>query len=73
MIKRLTKRGNFDDEKASIQKRIQNFQQKTLPVVEKYCHKVVKVNANRPAEQVLPDLLLSLQGELEAGGRPVIQ
>ena len=40
LAERLTGRGNFDDNKASIEKRIANFNANTLPVVEKYGDKV---------------------------------
>ena len=40
---RLTKRSNFDDQHDAILKRIDIYKKKTLPVLEKYCHKVVKV------------------------------
>jgi len=72
MVARLEKRANFDDKKESILKRIEIYEKKTLPVLEKYCHKVVKVDANRPAADIFPDVLKALQGELESGGRAVI-
>ena len=37
---RLTKRDNFDDKPSAIEKRIETFESKTLPVVEKYKYKV---------------------------------
>ena len=40
---RLTKRSNFDDKQAAILKRIEIYNKKTVPVLEKYKHKVVKV------------------------------
>merc|ERR1711962_188517 len=72
MVARLEKRANFDDKKDSITKRIDTYEKNTLPVLEKYCHKVVKVDGNRGAADILPDVLKALQGELESGGRPVL-
>merc|ERR1712055_797206 len=53
-------------------KRVQIYEQKTLPVLEKYCHKVVKVSADRSVPEVAEDMLKALQGELEGGGRSVL-
>jgi len=72
MVDRLTKRANFDDKQDAITKRVQIYEQKTLPVLEKYCHKVVKVSADRPIPEVAEDMLKALQGELEGGGRSVL-
>ena len=40
---RLTRRANFDDKHDAIIKRIEIFEKETLPVIDKYNHKVVKV------------------------------
>jgi adenylate kinase len=72
MISRLSKRGNFDDKTESVLKRVKIYMDKTVPVLQKYCHKVVKVDAERSAEEMYPDVLKGLSGELETGGRAVI-
>eukprot|EP00092_Neocalanus_flemingeri_P021719 GFUD01023561.1.p1 GENE.GFUD01023561.1~~GFUD01023561.1.p1 ORF type:complete len:200 (+),score=50.47 GFUD01023561.1:131-730(+) len=56
MIDRLLERGNFDDNKESIEKRCSTFQTQTRPVLEKYAAKLVKVNADRPSEEVAQDM-----------------
>ena len=43
MRDRLEKRANFDDTEKSVNKRMEIWRTKTVPVLEKYCHKVVKV------------------------------
>lgn len=53
---RLLGRGNFDDNKASIEKRLQNFYTKTVPVVEHYGDLVKRINAERPKEEVFADV-----------------
>jgi len=44
MTSRLEKRANFDDRQEAIQKRLTIYRTKTVPVLEKYCHKVVHVS-----------------------------
>jgi adenylate kinase family enzyme len=44
MTTRLEKRANFDDKKEAIQKRLAIYRTKTVPVLEKYCNKVVHVS-----------------------------
>jgi len=60
MVDRLLKRGNFDDKKEAIEKRCQNFQTQTRPVLEKYKDKLIKVDANRPADEVTADIMTGL-------------
>jgi len=72
MVTRLTNRANFDDKPAAITKRVNIYKEKTLPVLEKYTHKTVKVDANRGVDEVFEDMVKSLTGELEGGGRSVI-
>ena len=54
--KRLTSRNNFDDTPDSIKKRIETYNAKTLPIVEKYAGKVKKINAERPKEEIFEDI-----------------
>eukprot|EP00092_Neocalanus_flemingeri_P018275 GFUD01019778.1.p1 GENE.GFUD01019778.1~~GFUD01019778.1.p1 ORF type:complete len:216 (+),score=55.21 GFUD01019778.1:26-649(+) len=72
MFDRLKKRDNFDDQPNSIQKRIETFTAKTLPVIEKYCHKIVQVDATKPVHEITEEMLKALTGELEHGGRSVL-
>jgi len=44
MMTRLEKRANFDDKKEAIQKRLAIYRTDTVPVLEKYRHKVVHVS-----------------------------
>lgn len=60
MIDRLMNRGNFDDRKEAIEKRCKNFQEQTRPVLEKYADKVIKIDANRPADVITEDILRKL-------------
>merc|ERR1712215_204151 len=72
MYERLMKRDNFDDSPKSVQKRIETFTAKTLPVIEKYCHKIVEVDATKPIHEITEEMLKALTGELEHGGRSVL-
>lgn len=53
---RLTKRNNFDDTEDSINKRIANYNSKTLPILDKYSAKVKKIDANRSKDEVFDDI-----------------
>ena len=44
---RLDKRDNFDDKPEAANKRIETFQEKTIPVLEKYKHKASIVQSRR--------------------------
>jgi len=57
---RLLERGNFDDKIEAIQRRCANFQDQTRPVLEKYKDKVLRVESNRPADEVTEDILKGL-------------
>lgn len=72
MMARLEKRANFDDKKEAIQKRLAIYRTETVPVIQKYHHKVVHVEAARPGHEVSVDVFDALQGKLEAGGREVL-
>ena len=72
MFARLEKRLNFDDQPKSIQKRIETFTAKTLPVIEKYCHKTVEVDAIKPVHEITEEMLKALTGDLEYGGRSIL-
>jgi len=61
MVGRLLDRGNFDDVDEAIQKRCSNFQNQTRPVLEKYSSKLIRVNADRPADEVTADIMAGLQ------------
>ena len=54
--KRLLGRNNFDDTDSSIAKRIANYDEKTLPILEKYSAKVKKVDAERSKEEIFEDI-----------------
>jgi len=60
MIDRLLSRGNFDDNKETIEKRCANFQNQTRPVLEKFNDLVVRLEANRAADEVTADILAAL-------------
>eukprot|EP00094_Tigriopus_californicus_P005772 TCALIF_05563-PA protein Name:"Similar to ak1 Adenylate kinase isoenzyme 1 (Cyprinus carpio)" AED:0.08 eAED:0.08 QI:317/0.5/0.66/1/1/1/3/901/220 len=66
---RLLARGNFDDNKTSIEKRLHNFYTKTVPVVEHYGDLVKRINAERPKEEVFADV----QKVMESLSDPVSQ
>jgi len=72
MFARLEGRDNFDDQPKAIQKRIETFNQKTMPVIEKYCHKIVEVDATKPVHEITEEMLKALTGDLEYGGRSVL-
>ena len=48
---RLTARGNFDDETASINKRLETWNEKTKPLARTY--DAIIINADLPADEVL--------------------
>ena len=58
-ISRLTIRGNFDDVRASIDKRLKMWNEKTRPVASKY--KAFIINAERNANDILQDLEKAIQ------------
>jgi len=60
MIDRLLNRGNFDDNRETIEKRCANFQNETRPVLEKFQSVVVRLDANRPADEVTADIMAAL-------------
>ena len=72
MFERLKKRDNFDDQPKSIQKRIEIFTAKNMPVIEKYCHKIVEVDGTKPVHEITEQMLKALTGDLESGGRSVL-
>jgi len=72
MMDRLRKRDNFDDQPKSIQKRIETFTSKTLPVIEKYCHKIVEVDGTKPVHDITEEMLKALTGDLASGGRSIL-
>jgi len=57
---RLISRNNFDDKEESIKKRQKTFYEKTMPIFDKFGDKVVKVDANRTAEESYPDSLAAV-------------
>merc|ERR1711942_35248 len=57
---RLLERGNFDDKIEAIQRRCKNFQEQTRPVLEKYKDKVLRVESNRPADEITNDIMKGL-------------
>ncbi|XP_023332154.1 adenylate kinase isoenzyme 1 isoform X2 [Eurytemora carolleeae] len=57
MVDRLTRRGNFDDKPETVLKRVKLYEEKTVPVLEKYCNKTVKVDADRSAVDIYPDII----------------
>jgi len=60
MIDRLLSRGNFDDTRESIDKRCNNFQDQTRPVLDKYKDKVVRLDGAREADVVTVDIFAAL-------------
>merc|ERR1711872_838200 len=56
MLERLTKRDNFDDRPKAIQKRIEIFTSKTIPVIETYCHKTVEVDGTKPVHEITEEM-----------------
>lgn len=59
---RLMKRGNFDDNLGSIDKRIENFNAKTLPVAELYGERVKRVTCERTVEEIFADVQKVMDG-----------
>ena len=53
-ISRLTIRGNFDDNRASIDNRLKIWNERTLPVALKF--KAIMINAERTQSEILQDL-----------------
>ena len=72
MLQRLTDRNNFDDKREAIEKRIEIFEKKTLPVVEKYNCKTVEVDASLERDEQNKTVLEALTGTLKHGGRGLI-
>ena len=59
MKDRLKKRGNFDDNESSIDKRINTFLEKTKPLIDKW--NAVKIDAEKPANEVFDQLMEALE------------
>jgi len=57
---RLKSRNNFDDTEESILKRIDNYNQQTKPVADKFNAKIV--NAERTADEIFPDVEAVMNG-----------
>ena len=53
-ISRLTIRGNFDDRRASIDKRLKIWNERTKPVAEKF--KAILINAEMTQTEIFQDL-----------------
>ena len=53
-MKRLTSRGNFDDQQSSIEKRLKLWNENTKPVAEKFSAFVI--NADRTANEIVADV-----------------
>ena len=53
-------RNNFDDTEESILKRIENYNQQTKPVADKFKAKIV--NAERTADEIFPDVEAVMNG-----------
>merc|ERR1712020_119610 len=68
---KLDQRDNFDD-KPAVNKRIETFQEKTIPVLEKYKYKIVEVDAKMPAYEQTDVVLEALTGNLKHGGRSIL-
>ncbi len=58
-FKRLEKRGREDDEKETIEKRLKQYYQRTLPVVRFYYlkDKMIEINGEQPIKKVFTDIL----------------
>ncbi|XP_057289382.1 uncharacterized protein LOC130612110 [Hydractinia symbiolongicarpus] len=60
MVERLLGRaktsGRVDDNEETIKKRLKTFEDQTLPVVEKFCERVQKVNAERAPDDIFTDV-----------------
>ena len=59
MKDRLKKRGNFDDNEASIDKRINSFLEKTKPLIDKW--NAVKIDAEKSSSEVFDQLMGALE------------
>jgi len=58
---RLSTRGNFDDRKEAVEQRINNYNEKTKPILAKYKDSVKKVNADLDKETVFNEICKVLQ------------
>ena len=54
MVSRLTSRGNFDDQLSSINKRVEQWNEKTKPVAASF--NAFVINAERPALDIFSDI-----------------
>ena len=72
MLQRLTDRNNFDDKLEAIKKRIEIFEMKTLPVIEKFNCKTVEVDASLERDEQNKNVLEALSGTLKHGGRGLL-
>ena len=72
MLQRLSDRNNFDDKLEAIKKRIEIFEKKTLPVIEKFNCKTVEVDASLERDEQNENVLEALSGTLKHGGRGLI-
>jgi len=57
LTERLIGRGNFDDNKSSVEKRLASFEAKTRPLIAKYGDKVRVINVERNKEDIFADVL----------------
>merc|ERR1712241_3530 len=69
---RLDQRENFDDKPQAVNKRIETFQGKTIPVLEKYKYKTVEVDAKLPKYELTEIVLEALTGPLKHGGWSIL-
>jgi len=58
---RLEGRGNFDDRKDAIRKRIDNYNEGTKPVIQAYSKLVKSVNADQSPDAVFSDVCKILE------------
>ena len=72
MLQRLSDRNNFDDKLEAIKKRIEIFEKKTLPVIEKFDCKTVEVDASLERDEQNRNVLEALTGTLKHGGRGLL-
>jgi len=64
MMERSQERSLQDDQPEIVKRRIELFQESTIPILEYYDqrHRLLKINGNQPLEQVQQDILQKIRG-----------
>ncbi len=60
LVRRILLRGRVDDTEETVKKRIEIYREKTLPILEKYSGRVIKVNGYQKEDEVQEEVVNKL-------------